>query len=216
VLCAGRMSDRHLNFRGRMHAPKEPHVVVTKERDVHTYAELWHASKCMLDSGKKHSEGAQWQFLSSMILTAFTFEAYLNHVGPTLFAHWNHLERLSPGAKFELVCEKLQVKFDLGTGGRPLQTVTKLLDFRNTMAHGRSLQIKAKPLIRTVDNYQGALGEQLLANWEKLIVDDTFAERSRVDVEVVIRAIHDARPQPKEAVFTFGLGSYGAKLVVAP
>lgn len=188
-------------------------VVVTKKRDVRTYSELWHASKSVLDTAAENPKGSTWLFLSSLVLTAFTFEAFLNHVGPLLFGHWGHLDRLSPWAKFELICEKLGLTFTSRSGAQPLQTITTLLDFRNTIAHGRSLQLEAKPLMRTVENYQAAYGERLLADWEKLIVDDSFAVRARVDVEEVIRAIHDKCPDPKEHLFTFGSGLSGATLV---
>ena len=103
------------------------------------------------------------------MLTAFAFEAYLNHVGPTLFPAWEHFDRLPPWAKFELLCDKLNVSFPKGTGTRPLQTIVELLSFRNTIAHGRSVKVEGKPRVRTVDNYTAALGEEALANWEMLI-----------------------------------------------
>lgn len=63
-----------------MPAPVTQKVVITKERTLNTYAELWHASDCVLNAGLKNAEGCVWQFLSSAVLTAFSFEAYLNHV----------------------------------------------------------------------------------------------------------------------------------------
>lgn len=173
-------------------------VVVTKKRDVRTYAELWHASHCVLTSGQENPKGSSWQFLSSTLLTAFAFEAYLNHVGPTLFVHWSHLDRLPPWSKLELICEKLAVSFPRGSGSRPLQSVAKLLDFRNTIAHGRSHQLEAKPVIRTAENYEAALGERLLFNWEKLIQSDVFPRRAREDVTKVLEAIHEARVERRK------------------
>ncbi len=195
---------------------REPYVVVTKSRDVRTYAELWHASDCLLSLGQEDARASSWKFLSSAILTAFAFEAYLNHVGPSLFPAWEHFDRLPPWAKFELLCDKLNVVFSSGTGARPLQTIGELLSFRNTIAHGRSITVEEKPLTRTVHNYTRALGEDALANWEKLIQDDRFALRAREDVREVLEKIHSARPDPKEGLFTSGLGLKGATLVLDP
>lgn len=192
---------------------KPPRVLVTKERDVHTYAELWHASHCVLEKGRADPEGSTWQFLSSMLLTAFSFEAYLNHVGSTLFSQWHHLERLPPWSKFELISEKLELSFPAGQGARPLQTISKLLDFRNTMAHGRSHQITAKPVEKSVDTYHHAFAEELLSDWETLIRSDDFARRARQDLEAVLNQIHSALPEPKEVLFSFGLGMYSATLI---
>ena len=58
-----------------------PKAVVTQERQVHIYSELWHAAGCVLEAGICQPKGSSWQFLSSTIMTAFAFEAYLNHVG---------------------------------------------------------------------------------------------------------------------------------------
>src|SRR4029453_16688882 len=91
-----------------------------------------------VEAGVLNQRGSSWQFLSSAVLTAFTFEAYLNHVGPQVIACWASLERLPPQAKFELLCETLKVEFPEGRGKRPLQTIDRLFEFRNNMAHGRS------------------------------------------------------------------------------
>lgn len=189
-------------------------AVVTKERPLHTYAELWHASRCVLDAGVANQEGSKWQFLSSVILTAFTFEAYLNHIGPQTIECWPELERLPPWSKFELLSEQLGVKFPAGRGKRPLQTVVKLLEFRNTMAHGRSQQIKPDPVERdTNDKLHSYLGEQPLAAWEQLVRTSAFAQRAREDAEVVIRALHDARTETTEILFNSGVSLHSATLI---
>lgn len=192
----------------------KPKVVIHKERTVHTYSELWHASHCVLESGLEQPKGSTWQFLSSIILTAFAFEAYLNHVGPGTIACWKQLDRLPPWSKFELLCEALNVKFQEGSGVRPLQTVAKLLDFRNTIAHGRSVEIKSKPEVRLADDRLDAyLGQQPLTNWEQLIQNSDFAQRVREDVEAVLTKLQETRTDKKEHLFTFGMGLHEATLI---
>jgi hypothetical protein len=190
---------------------------VSKKRTVHTYSELWHASRCVLEAGIREQQGSSWQFLSSAVLTAFAFEAYLNHVGPSVISCWSQLERLPPLAKFELLRETLNVKFADGPGKRPLQTIAKLLEFRNTMAHGRSEEIKSKEEKRDVnDKLDNYLGQRPLADWERLTETDAFAKRVREDVEAVLRKLHEARPEPKEGLFAFGIGEHGAQLIEEP
>lgn len=188
-------------------------VVVTKQRTVHTYAELWHASDCLLAMGIENPKGSMFQFLSSAILTAFALEAYLNHVGAATFKCWGQIDRLPPWSKMELLCEELGVAFPGGTSARPLQTVAKLLNFRNTMAHGRSHKIEAKPIMRTTENYLSVYHEELLSDWERLVQTDRFAKRAREDVGDVLQRLHDARRDKKKPLFTFGMGLYGATLV---
>lgn len=197
--------------------PKPKKVLVTKERTVHTYAELWHASRCVLEVGIKQPSGSSWQFLSSAVLAAFAFEAYLNHVGPRTLACWSQLERLPPWSKFELLCENLDVTFPDGPSKRPLQTVAKLLNFRNTMAHGRSTEIKPRPELRDAnDKLNAYLGERPLADWERLIQTDAFAKRARADVQAVLEKLHSARRDQKEGLFVFGMGVHGATFVHEP
>jgi len=149
-------------------------------------------------------------------MTAFAFEAYLNHAGAATFKCWDEVERLSPWSKFALLCEQLGVSFPMGAGGRPVQTVTKLLNFRNTMAHGRSQKLSSKDIECTTDNYQAELDERLLSDWEKLVQTGTFAKLCREDVGAVIGRMHDARPQPKEHLFTLGMGTARAALHSGP
>lgn len=69
-------------------------AIVTRKRNVRTYAELWRASKYLLDVGVREPRGSSYQFMSSAVLTAFAFEAYMNHVGETVLSSWGGLERL--------------------------------------------------------------------------------------------------------------------------
>jgi hypothetical protein len=195
---------------------KRNRVIVTKQRTIHMYAELWHASDCVLAAGTQNPMGSAWQFLSSLVLTAFAFEAYLNHMGAATLDRWEDLDALPPASKLALVCEELGVTFPMGYGARPLQTVTKLFQFRNTMAHGRSADLKPKHLVRTSKNYEAALSERVLADWERLIQTEDFAKRARDDVRAVCEKIHAARRDEKEPPFTFGIGSHGATFVDEP
>lgn len=197
--------------------PKPRKALVTKQRTVHMYAELWYASSCVLEAGLSNTRGSSWQFLSSIVLTAFAFEAYLNHAGPQIFACWERLERLPPLAKFELLCETLRVQFPEGNGKRPLQTIEKLFDVRNTLAHGRSETLKPKLVEReTNDNLDSYLGQIPLTAWMQVIQDDTFAKCAREDVQTVLTRIHDARPDPKEPLFTFGHAIHGGTITEEP
>lgn len=192
-----------------MTRPKK--VLITKERKVHTYFELWRASSCVLEKGLCEAEGSSWQFLSSILLTAFAFEAYLNHAGEKVFSCWNDIDSLSPLKKFSLLSEKLSVNFP--PGKRPVSTIRELFIFRNSIAHGRSESIRPKPIESNnddaVDQY---LGKRPLADWEAKIKDSRFSKRAREDVEEILTKLHNALPQPKEHLFTFGIGSHSAKL----
>lgn len=193
--------------------PRPPRAAVTKKITINMYSELWHASRCVLEAGLSEQRGSSWQFLSSAVLSAFAFEAYLNHVGVQLFESWEGLERLPPMSKFELLCETLKIEFSEGKGLRPLGTIIELMAFRNTMAHGRTETIVIAPKLREINEaLDRQLGEVPLAHWQALIKTPEFAQKVRADVEGVLTRIHEARPDPKEALFTFGMGEHGATL----
>ncbi|WP_139167283.1 hypothetical protein [Chromobacterium sphagni] len=184
-------------------------VEVKKERQMIMYSELWHASDCVLEKARQNPEGSSWQFLSSILLTAFAFEAYQNHIGPCLFAHWEHLDRLSPLAKFDLIIDRLEISVPNAKGGRPWQTLSELFKFRNTIAHGRSKSLE-KSDTKTTDAYLDGFHDELLDDWELRIRSDEFALRCREDVEALLRIIHKQLPGEPERLFAFGSGFHSA------
>jgi hypothetical protein len=184
-------------------------AVLSQQRSVHTYSELWHASSCVLRAGTDEPRGSSWQFLSSVVLTAFAFEAYLNHVGSQALASWQSLDRLSYESKLNLLCETLKVSLPGTPGQRPRQTIGELFRFRNAIAHGRSQEISQERTI-ALDELEAHRARRPLLHWERLIQNSDFALRVREDVEAVLNAIQTARPEPKEILFSFGSGTWTA------
>lgn len=190
-------------------------LFVTRNRPVHTYAELWHASQCVLQAGLKNPEGSAWQFLSSAIITAFTFEAYLNHIGPTIFDDWERRERFPLWSKFKDIRQALGVKFHNGKGTRPLKTIDELFKFRDSLAHGRSLELSIEKYqsVHEFEKEQSKLTESYPRTaWEELVGTSTFAELVRTDVESVIRALDAERKDNDDILFNSGIGFGSAKL----
>jgi len=191
-------------------------LAVSRQRLVHSYAELWHASRCVLDVGLKEPRGSSWQFLSCAVLTAFTFEAYLNHIGPRTVADWPSKERFAIWSKFKILRKALGVTFPRGKSVRPLKTIADLFEFRDSLAHGRSLDLKAEKLqsLAAFEKDQSDLvGSQLRTDWESRIQNPAFAELAREDVEAVIRALNAARQDNNDILFNSGIGFHSATLV---
>jgi hypothetical protein len=187
---------------------KKTKAIITQNRTLHTHAELWHASQCVLRAGQENPTGAAWQFLSSAILTAFAFEAYLNHLGPKVIQPWQELERLSPIAKFTVLCDRLDVAFPGGNSARPLNTINELFKFRNQIAHGKTIEIKTKPRQVNAENIDHYFRQIPRLHWEHLVSDDRFAVRAREDVEAALIPLHKADPDPVRILFGFGM-SFG-------
>lgn len=179
-------------------------VKITKKKELNTYSEVWHVSYYTLEQAKKESEGSYFQIISSLIFTAFTLEAYLNHIGKKLFSCWDELERsLSPQQKMNLITEKSKIVINYSK--RPFQTAKQLLKFRNDVAHGKSVILKSENILFTSDldflNKKLPLEDE----WQKYCSLDN-AERAREDIENIMRQIHTAS-KIKEPLFFAGLSS---------
>ena len=184
---------------------------VSKERQVNTYVELWHASHVMLEKAKKDQEGSFYHVMASLTFTAFMIEAYLNHVGPRIFKCWGDLERLSPLSKLNLIAEKLGVKKD--EGEHPYQTVSEVFKFRNTLAHGKSIFLKSNNKIRFVDEtFDRYMHESLKTEWENYCTQDN-ANRALVDTEAIITEFPKRAGMHPDFPFRFGMHEASATLL---
>jgi hypothetical protein len=197
---------------GETSAEIEPRFAkVQKQSEVRTYFELWKASECALKAGLAEPKGVSWPFLSSLVLTAFSFEAYMNHVLANLRpSSWEEDKWLSWDRKCALLCDQLQLQPDYSKC--PWQTVKMLHAFRNTLAHGvTSVEEKDLPRVH-VDRVDESLGRPLLADWQNTVQNDSFAKRARDDVEAVMLMIYQASGDNKNHPFAFVRGSYRATI----
>jgi hypothetical protein len=162
-------------------------VTVTKDRQVVTYAELWHTSRCLLKKGQDEAAGSFHQYMASLVFTAFTLEAYLNHIGPKVFQSWEAIEWLGPKDKLDILAEKIGVTLDYGK--RPWGIVKDLFGFRNYIAHGKSVEISETKTTSANKQNDGKI-EFAKTPWEKFCTRQN-AERARKDIEAIVRTLHE-------------------------
>jgi hypothetical protein len=177
-------------------------VVTEKEREVRTYAEIWHTSRCLLIKGQEQPKGSHHQFMASLVFTAFTLEAYLNHVGHKLFQCWNDLERLGPNEKLHLIAE--HIGLEIQKDRRPWQVMKDLFGFRNDIAHGKSVKLISKVIVSLDEYREEDIPENIPTKWEKYC-NQRNAERAREDVEGIILAIRKTAKIVNEAPFAKGM-----------
>ncbi len=147
--------------------------------------------------------------MGSLLLTAFSFEAYLNHIGPEVFECSDVLEVLSPEGKLDIICESMGIVFFKDE--RPYQTIHELIKFRNNLAHGKMVTVK-KNTNRDVDQYLDEfLAIRPLAIWEDYCTEKN-ATRARDDVEQILRLIHEKVKTEEEPLFGFGIYTASASL----
>ena len=137
--------------------------------------------------------------MASLIYTAFTMEAYLNHIGEQIFGCWDDLDGLSPRKKLNVIAEKLMVGKD--DGKRPFQTLKKLLDFRDDVAHGKTIFLKTESEIRIVNSgLDDYMHKSLETEWEKYCTQDN-AKLASEDVESIMSKFRKALNRSDDDLF---------------
>jgi len=165
-------------------------VKIEKTRQVNTYKIMWQGSYWTLDQARKEVGGSFYQITASLIFTAFTLEAYLNHIGKIVFQCWDDLDRLSPNAKINVIAEKLNVNND--NSKRPFQTIRILFDFRNDIAHGKTITLSdTKVFLFTDKKHEIYVHESLEPKWVRYCTIDN-AERARMDVGKIMKLYNDS------------------------
>jgi len=164
---------------------------------------MWGTSDFLLEKGKENPQGSYHLFMASIVFTAFTLEAYLNHIGVKLFQDkcYSAIERLGPRDKLAVIAERLNVSIIYGE--RPWQVIKSLYKFRNEIAHGKSKELKSDPQIVELDSYQYGFHDFILTDWEKYCSQEN-AEKARADVEKIIFILHRAGDFQMDAPFTHG------------
>jgi len=56
-------------------------VIYEGRREVRTFVDLNHSSQVLILKTKEEPKGSYHTTMAALLLTAFTFEAYLNHLG---------------------------------------------------------------------------------------------------------------------------------------
>lgn len=189
---------------------KKKKVLVEKERNVTTYADMWHTSFCLLEKGQEEARGSFHQIMASLVFTAFTLEAYLNHIGAKLFSCWVDLERLSPREKMNIITEHLKVNVDYGK--RPWQVMKELFQFRNDIAHGKSKKERFRSIVPLEKHDDFAPPWFVQTRWEKFCTEKNTI-RARGDVEQIVHVLHDAAGFEDDYPFISGFQSGSATVI---
>ena len=111
-------------------------------RTTNTYAFLYEGARRAIEKAEAEQEGQFYEVLNTLVLSAFTIEAYLNHLVDKVSDFAPHLIlQKDLGQKSVWVKYKiLRQACNLGSGGLEAQypALAEALQFRNKMAHGRT------------------------------------------------------------------------------
>ncbi|TNC85438.1 MAG: hypothetical protein CSH37_07850 [Thalassolituus sp.] len=168
-------------------------IVKESNREVKTFAELMHGADSMLEKALGGIEGSYYCVMSSLLLCAFSFEAYMNHLGVKHRDLWTKEERLRVLDKYTLLCQELGIKEpDFGRGDD--QRLKQLFAYRDTMAHGETYDLELKkPVKKASDD----MSYTLKSDWENF-TSVPMAEKCLASVQGIINRMNEAA----------GLGEY--------
>ena len=160
------------------------------DRQIYPYVFLWSACNKAMELAKTSSDSSL-HLMTSMLLSSFCLEAYLNHLA--MMKHggdWRSFERSnSPDEKLEVLAEKIGYHLNLGV--RPFQTFSTIFRFRNDIAHAKTEHVHAESKM-ALANFL-ALDEippEPLTEWEKLLTPET-AQRFLDDSLAMIKELHE-------------------------
>ena len=125
-------------------------AVYDGEREVRTFADLAHGADVLIKKTEQDPQGSYYTAMGSLLLTAFTFEAYLNHLGDKRFEDWGKMESMKVMDKYSALCKDLGISPDFSK--RPYQTLRTLFKFRNSIAHGKSQILQEKKNVSSKDD----------------------------------------------------------------
>jgi hypothetical protein len=169
--------------------------ILESAREVNAYYELKIGADKLLGMAKLDEKGSHYVIMSALLMTAFTFEAYLNHLGKAKLAFWSQIEHVGVWQKLNVLALTFEVNLDWSR--RPYQTLKSLFDFRNSIAHGKSELIKqSKEVFATgladIDVFSQGSPK---AKWEAFCTLKN-AERCLSDMTDLVTKLHNSAQMP--------------------
>lgn len=154
-------------------------------KEIRTYYDLNHGSNALIRIANEFPKGRYFTLMSSILLRAFAFEAYLNDLGAKTFEFWEEVDSIRVLDKYNLFCKHLKIDADYSR--RPYQTLTELFKFRNEMAHGRSCLIN---VTKEVSSSEDPFDYIPKPKWKEYC-NLKNAERVKKDIEKIIIQLHE-------------------------
>lgn len=156
--------------------------------EVNTFVYLYKSAQLSLKSSSESEVGQFYNLLNASVMLSFVVEAYVNHLGVIKgFLEWNDDSDRTP-------IRKKYLKLRIALGLKPVAIhdayplVEAVIDFRNTMAHGRT---KTHEINEVSDNILWPGRTKILTGWQKFLVLDNVEAVHKSVVDFVVE-LHQA------------------------
>jgi hypothetical protein len=172
-----------------------------RSRKIYPWIFLW--TRCRYTYNKaKESEENEYLLFFSMLLCAFTLEAFLNHLLSVKYlGDWKSVERkYSPYKKLNKASKLMNLNIDKTK--RPYSTFQDIFTFRNDLAHAKSDRLEDTipyPIDKILDSEEYPEGP--LTRWENHLIKD--ADRFFEDSEQILDELISHSDLPEDFFTTF-------------
>ena len=170
---------------------------IEEEAHSKTYVALDRIAWHLLDRAEHESEGRLLNLQAAAVFTAFTFEAYLNHVGQEEIAFWEEIDRISYHKKLAVITKQLGMKLDMSA--QPGQTISELFKLRNNLAHGRTKTEK-----RQRSSPEPPPHESIWRFFEHEKLTSQLVQHYRGEMRRAVEVINDTRTTPDPFLWNEG------------
>ena len=116
----------------------------------------------------KDMAGITLDAMAAAVMTAFSFEAYLNFLGARCVTGWK--ERQSFATKLKVVTSTLGVVWDAQTA--PYQTVEQLFNLRNELGHGKPAFVVRQEVVEGTHAELDAALQPPVPEWQKVLTPE--------------------------------------------
>ncbi|MBQ0797802.1 MAG: hypothetical protein KBT63_00860 [Porticoccaceae bacterium] len=117
-----------------------------------TYAENIKAAEHFVSMAQEHSLGQRWNLVAAVAFSAFSIEAFINHVGKEQDDDWHEWDKIDR-PNYEQKLKKLNVNLN----GELKHHFAELFQLRDMIAHGRTISV-SKKVRKPQNNLKCAMG----------------------------------------------------------
>jgi hypothetical protein len=176
-----------------------------------TFVQMHTGAKHMFQLAEANENGQLYTLVSSLVFSAFTMEAYLNHLGKLRNKDWDEVERKLPKLeKYKMFCKVAKLKVNLNV--RPYLTLVRLFQFRDQMAHGKTT---ADEIAFELEAEGKKIPHLKVENDWQSFAKITHASEAIHDVEHMVKELHVALGYPGNPFARSGGGIYAVTKATA-
>ena len=111
-------------------------TLYSEETQTNTYMYLYKTANINLVELEDSESGSFYKIITCITFSAFTLEAYMNHMGYDNCEFWTEIEKNKPLEKLKILYSIFGLVFDKSS--RPIQSIIEMYKYRNLLAHGKT------------------------------------------------------------------------------